>query len=468
VTRTLTRCVLAACACALVFASTASANTLAPTSISLPIQVPSMGNWVDGTSTLAVVYTDTQATATATTTPIGLAAGQLFRIRVCIKAHQIDTSASSVNTKCADSAVDTTSRTSALYLAAPSTTAVLSRPRPSTGNSAYFSYEVSVQQRQADGAFKEIASSWPSTGLAGASVSVPAAGATTAPAPASEGVMLSNKKTGGMHTGQPDSFCAPEQSDSVDASADGVTTTGLPSDAPAYYEIGEPTGAYAGQPPKGVMLIIHGGGWFMVGSAYVAYERSEADRWRARGWRTLNIDYRPCSSSFADVQWFYDQARQLWGTSVPYCALGGSAGGHLALLLAATRPSVACVVDEAGPTDGTTLPNQSTPKGHTDGPRWVYNLLTAAIGPEMVRWWSPALFKINARVLFATSADDPYIPFAQGTELRTNMLNKNPNAYVDTLQLAGGSTSWVHAGISADALTTFENHEEQLVAPLVG
>jgi acetyl esterase/lipase len=475
VTRTLTRrlvararprlLLLAVCACALVLAQTASANTLAPRSLSLPILVPSMGNWADGTSTLAVTFTDTQATATATTTPIGFAAGQVFRVSVCIKAHQLGNPGYSFNTKCAGSTVDTTANASAVSLVAPTATAVLARP--GAGGSAYFSYQVSISQRQSDGSFKEVASSWPSAGLRSASVAVPPVGATSGPTPASEGVMLSNGKTGGLNTGQPDSFCASNPSTSIDPPGPGVSTSGLPSGAPAYYEIGEPTGAYDGQPPKGVMLIIHGGGWEMVGPAYVGYERADADRWRARGWRTLNIDYRACNSSFADVQWFYDQARQLWGTGMPYCALGESAGGHLALMLAASRQSVACVVDEAGPTDGTTLKSQSTTAGGTDGPRWAYNLLTAAVGPEFVRWWSPALFPISARVLFAVSANDPYVPYAQGTELRTNMLKANPNAYVDTLQLAGGSTSWVHAGISADALTTFENHEDQLVAPLV-
>jgi acetyl esterase/lipase len=464
VTPTFTRAVLAACACALALTPAANANILAPSSISLPIQVPSMGNWVDGTSTLAVTFTDTQATATATSTPIGFAAGNIFRVRVCVKAHRIDKPAA-LNAKCADSTVDTTLNTAATSLTAPSVTAVLERP--SASGTAYFSYDVSIAQKQADGSFKEIASSWPSAGLRAASVPVPAVGATTAPAPVSEGVMLSNMKTGGINTGQPDSFCTANEASSIDPPRAGVSTSGLPPDAPAYYEIGEPMGAYAGQTPKGVMLIIHGGGWEMVGPAYVGYERADADRWRARGWRTLNIDYRPCGASFADVQWFYDQARQLWGSSVPYCALGESAGGHLALMLAASRPSVACVVDEAGPTDGTTVKNQSTPKGGTDGPRWVYNLLTAAVGPELVRWWSPAVFKINARVLFAVSANDPYVPYAQGTELATNMLKANSNAYVDTLQLAGGSIGWVHAGVSSDALTAFESHETQLVAPLV-
>jgi acetyl esterase/lipase len=465
VTGTFARSVLAACACALAFASTASANIPAPTSISLPIQVPSLGNWADGTSRLVATYTDSQATATATTTPIAFAVGQLLHVRVCIKAHRHDPPAS-FETKCADNVVDTTSKTFTFSVAGPSVKATLARP--SASGTAYFSYEVSITQRQPDGSFKEIASSWPSTGLRGASIPVPSQGASSAPAPQSEGVMLSNKKSGGLNSAQPDSFCAANQSDSVDAPGEGVSTTGLPADAPAYYEIGEPTGAYAGQPPKGVMLIVHGGGWSMVGAGYVGGERKDADRWRARGWRTLNIDYRACNASLADVQWFYDQARLLWGTGMPYCALGASAGGHLALLLAASRPNVSCVVDEAGPTDATTVKTESTSAGGTDGPRGLYNQLTAALGPEFLRWWSPALFKINARVLFAVSANDPYIPYAQGTELRTNMLGANPNAYVDTLQLAGGSTTWVHAGISADALTTFEAHEEQLVAPLAG
>ena len=130
----------------------------------------------------------------------------------------------------------------------------------------------------------------------------------------------------------------------------GVATTGLGAGAPAYYEIGEPTGDFAGQPPKGVMMVIHGGGWSLHGPGAVASMRSRADRWRAEGWRTLNVGYRPCADSVQDVRWFYDRARELWNTAGPFCVMGSSAGGHLALMLAASRPGVACAIAHAGPT----------------------------------------------------------------------------------------------------------------------
>jgi acetyl esterase/lipase len=459
--------VIAVCGFSVGFGSAASANTLLPASVSLPIQVPSLGNWADGTATLAVTYTDTQATGTVTTTPIAFAKGYVFHVDTCIKAHMVSPK-HSYDTQCSEKTLDTTASLGTVSITAPTVTDALARPQ--TGGNAYFSYEVSVSQKQSDGSFKETASSWPSSGLRGASISLPPIDSTTATAPVSEGVMTSTNKTGGLDTGQPDSFCSPTGANQPSAPDAGVSTTSLGTGAPAYYEVGEPTGAYAGQPPKGVMLVIHGGGWEMVGPGYVGYERGDANRWRDRGWRTVNIDYRPCNQSWTDVQWFYDQARQVWGSGMPYCALGESAGGHLALMLAAGRPSLSCVVDEAGPSDGTTLRNESTPAGGTDGPRWAYNLLAAAVGPDFVPWWSPARFAsgIHARVLFAVSANDPIVPYAQGTELKQNMLASNPSAYVDTLQLAGGTTPWVHANISADALTTFTQHEDQLVAPLVG
>jgi acetyl esterase/lipase len=215
------------------------------------------------------------------------------------------------------------------------------------------------------------------------------------------------------------------------------------------------------------MLIINGGGWYMNGAGMVASDRSDADYWRAAGWRTVNLTYRPCSQSFGDILWFYDQARSLWGSSLPYCGLGASAGGNLALMLGAARSTLSCVISEAGPTDATTIANESTPVGSTNGPRWVYNLLTAAVGPEQLFWWSPALFPIHARVLWAISAGDPFIPWAQGTELRSKMLAANPAASVNLLQLASGTTSWVHAGISALAVATLQQAEQQLVAPLI-
>ena len=443
----------------------AAANAVAPVTVSSQVKIiPAYGGYPDGSASMTVSFTDTSATATASGTSVGLGPGHVFHVDTCIKAHSLPPSFA-YSTTCQENTVDTTSNTAAISVAAPTATATLSRP--ASGASAYFSFIVSVSEKNADNSFSAVASSWPSAGLAGASVAVPSVGASTAGAPTSEGAMLSNNTTGGVNTGQPDSFCEGFQYPPPTSVEDGVSTTVLGSGAPAYYEVGEPTGAYAGLPPKGIMLIINGGGWSLNGAGMVASNRSDADQWRAAGWRTVNLTYRPCNQSFADVQWFYDQARALWGSSLPYCALGASAGGNLALMLAAARPSLSCVISEAGPTDGLSIKNESTPAGNTNGPRWVYNLLAAAVSPEQVVWWSPALFTIHARVLWAISAGDPYIPWAQGTELQTKMLAANPAAYINLLQLPSGTTPWVHADISATALATFRAAEQLLVAPLV-
>ncbi len=76
-----------------------------------------------------------------------------------------------------------------------------------------------------------------------------------------------------------------------------------PGDAPASYEVGLPTDPYAGHAPLGVMLVIHGGGWTASGVGGVQAMRPDADRWRARGWETVNLTYRPCAQSTTDVLW---------------------------------------------------------------------------------------------------------------------------------------------------------------------
>jgi acetyl esterase/lipase len=448
-------------------AGEAGANVLPDTSRALPIKAPSLGGMSVGTATLTVTYSDSEAKAVATASTLSLGKGNVFRVQMCVKAHA---PFAAHETQCETTTVDTRSLLSTIVVGAPSVTARLARP--STGRGAYFSYVLSIRYRQADGSFKEVASSWPAAGLGAAYVGVPVRGQTTAAVPASVGVPLKSGKTGGVNSGLPDSMCTGWSGDDPAPPGEGVSTELLGADAPAYYEVGEPSGDYAGKEPRGVILIIHGGGWTFTGPPGVATMRADADRWRARGWRTLNITYRPCATSFTDVRWFYDRALEVWGDSLPYCAAGASAGGTLALMLAHARSSVDCAVDMGGPTDGLALRWQRTSVGGTDGPRWIYNGLAAAVAPENVHWWSPARFPIagrgmHARVLFALAADDPYIPLAQGVGLRDKMQGADPGAYVDLVTLPRGDRSWVHAMVSQAALDDFHQREERLVAPLV-
>jgi len=384
-------------------------------------------------------------------------------VRVVKKVH---------DTTCDHKVVDMTSATAKLVIAAPTVTTTFARQ--AAGSSGAVTAIVSVAQRKPDGTWKEIASSWPSTGLAGAGVPIPALGASTGAMPPLEGLGMSTTPAGGggVNTGQPESFCAPSTTDLTAPPGDGVTTDGLGDGAPAYYEVGEPTGDYAGQAPKGVMFVIHGGGWYAVGPGLVQTERYEADYWRARGWRTINLTYSGCAQDYKDVTWFYDHARSVYGSTMPFCLLGGSAGGNLALLVAWHHPDAACVIDEGGPTDMMSIPNQTAfaaknPAGQTDGPRWVYNMGAAAFGQDLLAFYSPALFQIHARILVGVSAADPYIPFAQATELRDKQLARDPGAYVDIDQLEAGDQQFMHANVSQAALDDFHQREDALVAPLV-
>ena len=463
---------LAACFAALIPAASAQAVTLPAATLSLPIRVPSMGGFSLGAASLTVTYTDTAGTATAVAPAVMLGSGHQFRVSTCITAH---VSNGHDDTTCQQSFVDTRADAATITVSAPTATATFARP--AAGGSGYVKYIVSVGQLDTDGVtYKEIASSWPAGGLSGAGVAMPPVGSLTGTLPAGEGLALPSSPTdnGGVDTGRPNSFCASDYRATPGPAEDGVSSTGLPAPAPAYYEIGQPSGAYQGQAPKGVMLLLHGGGWYTNGPGAVATMRDEADRWRARGWETLNASYRPCAASVNDALWFFDQARAQWGTSIPYCTEGASAGGQLALEVAWARgSSVSCVVDEAGPTDTSTLATQTaysatSAAGQLDGPHWVYNVMAATWGSENLAWYSPAKLHIPARVLVGVAQRDTLVPFAQATELHDHMLSQDPSAYVDVDQLAGGTVPWVHANVTQAALDDFTAREDTLVAPLTG
>ena len=253
----------------------------------------------------------------------------------------------------------------------------------------------------------------------------------------------------------------------------GVTTTGLGADAPAYYEIGAPSGRHVGKAPKAIMLVIHPGGWYVVGREVLAkWGRPMANRWRAAGWETVNIDYRACSQSIDDVLWFMARVRQLHPRAV-ICATGSSAGGHLAMLLATMRQDLACAISRAGPTDLVSLDGQFTydARGKLThaGPRLLSNMAVAAFGPSPVHRSPRQLAsQISARVLLATGRTDPLIPRAQDAAMAKALRAARAAGYVDVLSLPPGDQYFVHTYVSRESLRELRLREDALVAPLVG
>lgn len=106
-------------------------------------------------------------------------------------------------------------------------------------------------------------------------------------------------------------------------------------------------------PARGVMIVIHGGGG-LGGPHLMPSMLPTAQRFNRWGWRTLNIDYRSGLPGIDDVVAFYDLTRRRY-PRLPVCAVGSSAGGTRALMLAVLRPRLDCVISEEGASDVTAV-----------------------------------------------------------------------------------------------------------------
>lgn len=248
----------------------------------------------------------------------------------------------------------------------------------------------------------------------------------------------------GIDNGAPGSACKPLPTGLTSPAEPGTRAGSWGGD---YYELGEPIPRRRQAP---LMLILHGGGWFQNGPGMVQSVRALADLWRHQGWRTLNSDYHACASSVGDVVGLYDHFRKL-ANGQAICALGESAGGHLALMLAAERPELRCAIGFAAPVDLPALPAERTSgtlpgQPTSSGPHYVYNLALAAFGARELEKLSPALQaqRIKARVLLAVATDDVLIPFSQ---LRA-FARRRPS-HTRIMQVPPGSVRWVHGTTTA-------------------
>jgi acetyl esterase/lipase len=233
------------------------------------------------------------------------------------------------------------------------------------------------------------------------------------------------------------------------------TSTGLFGKAPAYYEVGAPSGLYTGKAPKGITIVVHGGAWALVGPGAVTSERTVADEWRNMGWSSINVTYPACNGlgEIATLEWFYDRAALVAG-HLPIGAEGDSAGGELVLLLAEHRP-LSFAVSRGGPTDLTSIGNQPAwnpthaAYDQTGGPQNVYYSAVAAFGSSGLAAMSPALSpsRPSGRVLQAPASTDFLVPPAQLRELGIGTTYVVPGP---------GSVQWVHGTVTPAGVSGFQ------------
>ena len=203
---------------------------------------------------------------------------------------------------------------------------------------------------------------------------------------------------------------------------------------------GAPSGTFAGEKPRAALILIHGGGWSGIDREQFRATLAQGPLYESLGFGTLTVDYRSGAAGMTDLERFYDETRKRVGPDVPICAIGSSAGGHMALMLAVREPDLACAVDLAGPTDLAALADQP-------GGEETLEIATNEFGEENLERFSPVLHAsdIRARLFVAGAANDPLLPTAQIEEIAKAV----PGA--ETVVLPAGDLMWVHSPVDPTA-----------------
>jgi hypothetical protein len=210
--------------------------------------------------------------------------------------------------------------------------------------------------------------------------------------------------------------------------------------------------------PRGFVLVIHGGSWIFTGPQALSLEAPEVHWLTGLGWAVYNVDYRAGWLSVVDVVAAYDHLRSLH-PAAPTCAYGESAGGQLAMLLAASRRSLRCVISAGG----------VTALGEVPEP---LRILEQHVFHDRLQEFSPVRLasQIHGTLLCAGSSYDRIVP--QRTQLAA-IHEARPQTLV--MLLAGAPTpggpsfsdppNFVHASITPAARRSFR---QAVRAVLVG
>lgn len=208
-----------------------------------------------------------------------------------------------------------------------------------------------------------------------------------------------------------------------------------------------------GRSPTLAVVVIHGGSWGGSAPELIARAATVAALLPARGWAAVVAAYRAGPGGLEDLLIQYDDLRRrLPGT--PICLVGESAGGHLALMIAARRSSVRCVINEAGPTDLAGL--RSGPSPSPAG----YEIAARVFGEQNLGRWSPirSAGRIRAHIFQVVAANDRLVPPIQGERL--NALVRHGTLRV----LNPGSTFFVHSTVDAAQLAEVRDEEIEFLA----
>ncbi len=236
---------------------------------------------------------------------------------------------------------------------------------------------------------------------------------------------------------------------SLVATLGATAAAAVPAVASPYREVDEPAGR-----ERGTVILLHGGGWTSTGAQVTQTLSGTARTFRRWGYRTVNTDYRAGTAGLDDVLGAVDAESARGAGRV--CVWGVSAGGTWALMAAARRPALRCVIAVAAPTD-LVAPTFTDPDGTLAGySRRVFGRAAPAYSPLLQAG------AIDAAVLIADAAQDPVVPAVQGRALAARL------RHVRRVELAPGSAAFVHSSVDPDDLRRLGRAERRWLRTTVG
>jgi acetyl esterase/lipase len=199
---------------------------------------------------------------------------------------------------------------------------------------------------------------------------------------------------------------------------------------------------------RATMIMVHAGGWAGHDArAQQILMSSPGELLRSRGWRVVSIDYRAGTDGLRDVLDAVGSELARHTSNGPLCIYGESSGAHLALVAAARRGGVDCVIGLGTPTD--LLRYEATADNRHR--RIVAGQMRKYFGTsarELAPWNPVSLARsIRADVLLLREGDDDTIAASQAERFAA----AHPATTTVTLEAgdpADASTHFVHGTIS--------------------
>ncbi|MEX2194828.1 MAG: prolyl oligopeptidase family serine peptidase [Thermoleophilaceae bacterium] len=227
-----------------------------------------------------------------------------------------------------------------------------------------------------------------------------------------------------------------QSSSTLDAPAGGI-----PEPRPELdIVIDEPTG---GREPRGLVWVLCCGAWRSA-AAHGVDLASRADRrglasldWTRRGYRVATFASTGGAAAVEESLAAFDRLREEH-PDLSICAFGGSAAGHMALMVAAQRPELSCVIAHSSPSSLADLPDEAIPGVLPEPP---LSLARDAFGAARMDELSPLrrAGDIAASVRLVACSEDRIVPVAQSRRLARALRRRDGDAAVELAVLPGES-----------------------------